>query len=271
MWHSRPPQPFLTSTLSTELFISLWGCYGARHYGSHRPCKHLFAQLPGGFLKNCFPRSAAGNTSHSSTTTNWKSLFMPEQCCQNPRGWRGQPSTLWTRTQDPAVPGRAPGSTCPGDFPKTPSASSLLYHLGLSGSYGSGQHCFHPTAPAAPRLPRSTEEDVAGVCFSSQPLPLSLLFAPQLWLLLPCSHHLHWQLVWGSTLPSPMHPAPGARGVSSSPFSQSHSWASPGPPQAAPPSLTPPALLFPLSPLPPSPPHPLPPPTHSSSWRQQQK
>lgn len=60
----QPPRPCLASTLSTELFISSQGCYGARHYGSRRPGKHLFAQLPGGFLKNCFPRSAAGSLSH---------------------------------------------------------------------------------------------------------------------------------------------------------------------------------------------------------------
>lgn len=85
------------STSSTELFISLRGCHGAHHYGSQRPRKHLFAQSPDGFLKNCFPCSAARNTSHSSATTNWEGLFMPEQSCQGSRGWRGQLSAPRTR------------------------------------------------------------------------------------------------------------------------------------------------------------------------------
>lgn len=141
--------------------------------------------------------------------------------------------------------------------PATPSASSLLSHLGLSGSYGSGppsQRLSHPTALAAPRLPCSGEGDVVGTCFSSWPLALLLPFAPQLQLLLSPSHHHPWQPGWGRTLPSPPHPALRTRGYpqahSSSQF-QGSLWS----PQAV--SLfKPPALLFPLSRLPPSPPHP---------------
>lgn len=72
------------STSSTELFISLRGCHGARRYGSQGPRKHLFAQSPDGFLENCFPCSAAGNTSHRSATTNWASSWCQSSAVRAP-------------------------------------------------------------------------------------------------------------------------------------------------------------------------------------------
>lgn len=51
------------------------------------------------------------------------------------------------------------GSARAGDFPETPSASSLLSYLGLSGSYGSA--LCQPLA--APRLPHSGQGDVTGI------------------------------------------------------------------------------------------------------------
>lgn len=118
------------STSSTELFISLRGCHGARRYGSQRPRKHLFAQSPDGFLKNCFPCSAAGNSSHSSATTHWRSLFVPEQCCQSPTGWKGQLRAPRPRPLHSEAPGRAVGSVWVGHFPGTPPASSFLSFWG---------------------------------------------------------------------------------------------------------------------------------------------
>lgn len=166
------------STSSTELFISLRGCHGARHYGSQRPRKHLFAQLPDGFLKNCFPCSAAGNTSHSSATTNWESLFVPEQCCQSPGAWRGQLSAPRTRPRHSEAPGRAAGSAWAGDFPGISSASSLLSYLGLSGSYGSALSQPGPLPARGPRCSQVLPLRARGCDWDFLLLPASSPFTP---------------------------------------------------------------------------------------------
>lgn len=156
------------------------------------------------------------------------------------------------------VPGRAVGSTWPEDVP---SSSSLRSHLGLSGSYNSSPPASTAATPQSWLL--SGFEDVAGVCFSSQPLLLSLPLSPQLWLLLPLSHHLPWQLL---TLPSPSHPAPRA-GMHLTAHSSSPIPGHPPVPPGCPQSLTPTEMLFLL---PASSKPSLPPPTHSPSQRRQQ-
>lgn len=71
----------------------------------------------------------------------------------------------------------------------------------------------------------------------------TLLFSPQLWLLLPPSHHLPQQPDWGSTLPSPPRPTGGyLQGHSSSPIPRQ-----PLVPPGCPLCLTSPTRLFPPS------------------------
>lgn len=176
---------------------------------------------------------------------------MPERCCQSPRDWKGQASAPWTRPQHTGVLGRVAAA------PGTPSASSLLSHLGLSGSYGSSP----PASASPPHSPGCSHASLLQGRGCGWDLFLFLAScsfapfcspAPAAAFTLPSPPPAAWL---GQNAASPPHPALRARGYpqarSSSQF-QGSLWS---PPRLSL-CLNPPALLLPPSQLPPSPPCP---------------